>query len=138
VIRQNLAKLIPAYIQIGKEQMMVNDHNICRFGPDAHSGDKTGLEVGTFLPYAGVALGTDPVPERKVLRQVCQLGPVAGVCFTGPITDMLKMIDLADAAQNGLVVALVQPVDTGVVRTSLHIGRRKLFGQDLLQEWNVL
>ena len=48
------------------------------------------------------------------------------------------MIDLVDAVEDRLIVRLVYSVDTGVIRSALHIRRGELSRKYLLQERDVL
>ena len=68
IIRQDLAKLVTAHIEIGKEKMVIDDHDIGRLGPAPHSRNKTRLKIGAFLADTRFALGVNAAPERQIFR----------------------------------------------------------------------
>ena len=90
-------------------------------GPLAHSGDKTGLELGTFLADAGLGFRVYPAPERDVFGQVDQLAAVAHRRFLRPVPHFLEMVHLIQAFEDRLVFGLCDAVETGVIRAPFHI-----------------
>ena len=63
VIGNDLAELIAAHIEVGKEKMVIDDDDVGGVGSDAHPRYKTRLVVRTFLADADLAFGVYPVPE---------------------------------------------------------------------------
>ncbi len=138
VIRQNLAELVAPDVEVGEEQVMVDDDDVSSVGTVAHACDEARLELGAFLADADVAAGVDAVPEREVLWHVDELAAVAGVGFAHPGSDVAKMIKLIKAVKDRLAFGFVDAVEAGVVAATFHIGGREFARQDLLQERDVL
>ena len=72
---------------VGAEQMMVDDHHVRRRGALAHARDETVVVAGTFAAETGLRRRRHFVPERQILRQILELGAIAGVGPPGPFAD---------------------------------------------------
>src|ERR1043166_325596 len=115
VIRNHLTKLRPSHRGIGKEKMMVDDHDVRVLGASTHLCDKARLVVGTFLANTYIAAGVDTAPEAQILRQKRKLGTVADLCVADPVDDRAKVVDVVHSVEDRLVAGLVNAVETGVV-----------------------
>jgi hypothetical protein len=63
VIRQNRAIAVVAQIQIGKEEVMVDDDDVSFLRAIPHARDEAGIEVGTLLAQARLGTRVDVAPE---------------------------------------------------------------------------
>src|SRR5690606_4094730 len=66
VIRNYLAVLSAANVQVGEEKVMIYDDNIGGIGSGTHSGNETRFEIGAFLADARFRTRVYAVPEWQV------------------------------------------------------------------------
>ena len=66
-----------AHRGIGAEQVVVDDHDVGFGGALTHQRQEAVAVARTLGAEAGVGVGGDLLPERKILRQFAQLGTIA-------------------------------------------------------------
>ena len=114
--------------RIGAQQVMVDDDDVGLGGALAHQRDVAVAVARALGAETGVGLGRDLLPEREVLRQIAQLGAVAGRRGLRPLLD--------DRQEYRSFGRLEQPVrlrglerlkamQAQVVRSALHQRRRE-------------
>jgi len=138
VIRQTLTELIPAYVEIREEQVVVDDHDVGCVRSGTHACNETRLVFRTLLPDTHVATSVYPIPKRKIFRKIDEFASISGLSFVRPPANGVELIHLIKAVENGLMLGLVNTIQASIVSAALHIRRRELLWQDLLQERNVL
>ena len=91
VIRNDLAELVAADVEVGEKQVMVDDNDVGIFGPARIRVIKQDSKFGTFLADAGVRFCVDAAPERKIFGQIDKFAAVAGRGFPAPVADLVEI-----------------------------------------------
>src|ERR1043166_473324 len=95
VIRQDRAVSAIAQSKVGKEKVMIHDHDIGIDSALPHAGQETGLEVRALLAEASVRARIDVPPEGKIFRKVRKFRPVARFGFRYPPKNFINLIALS-------------------------------------------
>ena len=136
--RDHLAERAVPHRRIGAQQVVVHDHDVRLGGALAHLGHEAVVVARALRPQTRLGLGRDLAPERQILRQIPQLGAVAGGGGGGPLGDdrqehrALRVVAAAAVEQRRRVLRLrhvVQPVQAQVVRAAFHQRRREAHAQ---------
>ena len=123
---------------IGKEQMMINHHQI-RF-----LGLLAGLHQGAFLVVGAVGAqavvcGTgDPGPYRRVFGNLLQLGDVAGLGAPGPVSHDLQLLGGFPGQKTGLFLMQGQSIGAEIIGSPFqqrHLTRQP---KGFLDQWHIL
>src|ERR1051325_732786 len=138
VVRQHRAIIAVAQTQVGEEEMVIDDDDVGFLRATAHARDEAGIVVRTLLSETRLRTRVDVSPERERLREIRQLGAIAGLAFTRPVTDLFEVIDFIESFEHGRRLSACESVEAKIVAATLHVGRGKWFGQDALEKRNVL
>src|ERR1700733_6888253 len=101
--------------------MVVHDDHIAFQGAPAHLGDKAALVIRTALPQAGLSARIYFGPYLARFGQGVDLYPVSGLGRLFPGRDLLELVNLLQAIQNGLVAQRIELVAAEVVGPALHV-----------------
>ena len=136
--RNHLAEGVLADRRVGAQQMMIHDHEIRGGGALAHARDEALVVPRALGAEAGLGGCGDLVPEGQVLREVLQLGAIAGLGARRPLFDDRKK-DVMNYRRAGRAASqLIHPVQAEIVRAALHVGRGERDPERVTQRRNVL
>ena len=124
-------------VEIGEEEVVVDDDELGLHGLAAHRGDEAGLEVGAGLAEADFAAGVELGPQRGVLGQGVHLGAVAGVGMALPLEDGVELLDVVEPGKDRVVAQGVELLLAKVVGAALHDGNAQR-AEQRLEERDVL
>ncbi len=115
--------------EVGEEEVVVDDDDVRLEGAAPHLGDEAAAVVGTGCAEAGFGARVELVPEGARLGQAGKLGAVAGFGGLLPLGDLVVLVDLFQARQNGLVAQGDELVAAEVVGAALHVADAQLAEQ---------
>ena len=126
--------------KVGEEEVVIDDDEVGLEGLAAHLGDEAGLPVGAGLAEADLGAGVELVPERGGLREVVDLGAIAGFGGALPLEDGVELRDVVEAGEDGVVAEGVELLLAEVVGAALHVAdaQRAGVGEDGFKERDVL
>ena len=90
--------------RVGAEQVVVDDDDVGLGGALAHARDEAVVVARALGAEAVFGGRRDVVPERQVLRQILELGAVAGLGLAAPLVD--------DADEQRLVLGAAEALST--------------------------
>ena len=92
----------------------------------AHLGDEAAAIIGACRAEAGFGARVQLVPERAGLGDAGDFGAVAGFGSLLPLGDLVVLVDLLQAGQDGLVAQGDQLVAAEIVGAALHVADAQL------------
>ena len=122
--------------EIGKEKVVVHDHDARGLGLALHAGDEALAEVITTLPDAGVARRVHLFPNGFVFGEPFEVGEVARVGALGPALENAQRATAVRGLGAGAI--LFEPAQTEVIREPLHERGAHLEPQHAANERDVL
>ena len=122
--------------QVGAEQMMVDDDDVALGGAAAHLGNEAAVELLALRADAAIGARVELGPQMAVLRQVGQLGAVAGFGRLLPVADDAELVDLLQPVQHRLRGEVVELLAAEIIAAALHVADAQL-AEMLAQERNV-
>ena len=108
-------------VEVGEEEVMVDDDEVGVEGAAAHVGDEAVFPVWAGGAEAGFGAGVELVPERRVLGEVLELGAVAVGGGALPGGDVVELLDLFKAGEEWRVAKGVEFVPAEIVGAALHV-----------------
>ncbi len=108
-------------VEVGEEEVVVDDDDVGLEGFAAHGGDEAALPVGAGLAEADFGAGVEFVPEGGGLGEVIEFGAVAGFGGFFPGGDVVELVDLFEAVEERVVAEGVELVAAEVVGAALHV-----------------
>src|SRR5579884_1380611 len=90
VIRQDCGNFLLTDVEICKEQMMIDDHNVSLKRLLSHQGEKAAIEFRALRTDALVPSRINPRPQLRVVADTAEFGAVASLGFLSPIDDVLE------------------------------------------------
>ena len=102
--------------EVGAQQVVVHDHDVGFQRALAHARHPAGVELRAGLADAVLAGGRDLAPEVDAVRQVLDLGAVAGLGRGRPVLDRAEERDLVEAAEAAGLAEGAEAEEAEVVR----------------------
>ena len=126
--------------EVGEEEVVVDDDDVGLERFAAHGGDETVLPVWTGLAEASFGAGVEFGPEGRVFGEGVDLGAVAGFGGLLPLGDVVELVDLFEAGEEGVAGEGVELVFAEVVAAALHVAdfEGAGFGEEGFEEGDVL
>ena len=84
--------------------MMVDDDDVALRGAPPHLGDEAAIELLALGANAAIGARIELRPQRAGLRQLGDLGAIAGLGRLLPVADDVELVDLFQPVQIGCVV----------------------------------
>src|SRR5262249_7073563 len=138
ILRQDGSVVSVSQREIGEEQVMVYDDDVCIQGFATHSSDKTNVEIRTALAKTGLCTRVNLRPESEAFGQIGELRPVTGLALRRPLADSLEVVDVFKAFKHWSLGRLLQAMQTHVIRPAFHANGFERGRRDLLKKWDVL
>jgi hypothetical protein len=123
-------------VEVGEEEVVVDDDDVRLEGFAAHGGDETALPIRAGLAETSFGAGVDFAPERGVFREVVEFGSVAGFGGLFPGGDLVELVDFLKAIQDWRVSQGVELVAAEVVGAALHVTDFQ-GAEEGFEEWDI-
>lgn len=96
IVGEDGGEIVLADGEIGEEEMVIDDDDVCFVGALVHFGEEAGIELGAFLAGAGIAAGVEAGPEVGIVGEEVKFGAVAGFGEVHPVFDLGKPFDFVE------------------------------------------
>jgi hypothetical protein len=117
---------------------MVDDHHVGGGGALPHPGDEAFVVLRALGAETGVGGRRDLVPEGEVLRQILELGAVAGFGALRPLADDRQKDVVRGERVLGALRQPIELVQAEVVGAPLHVGGGERDAERVAQRRDVL
>jgi hypothetical protein len=107
--------------QVGKKKMVVHDDHIAFERAPPHLGDEAPLVIRTALAQTCLRARIELGPHLARFGQRVDLCAVAGLRSFLPSRDLLELVNLFQAVQDGLVTQGIQLMPAKIIRPALHV-----------------
>ena len=95
-------------VEVGEEEVMVDDDEVGFLRFAAHLGDEAFFPVGAGGAEAGFGAGVELAPELRAFGEVVELGAVAIEGGFLPGGDVVELLDFVEAGKQGRVAQGVE------------------------------
>ncbi|MCY1517565.1 hypothetical protein D9M68_522510 [compost metagenome] len=112
--RQQLGHAGLAHREVGKEQVVVDDHDVGRQRLAPRQVDVAGLELRALRAQAVLARGSGQRDQRRTFVEPRQFGEVTGARGFRPLLDLCQRAQAAALGQRGVVARHVEPMQAQV------------------------
>ncbi len=108
-------------IEVGEEEVVVDDDDVGLEGFAAHGGDEAALPIGAGLAEADFGASVELLPESGGLGEVVEFGAVAGFGDLFPLRNVVELVDLFEPVQERIISQRVELVAAEVIGAALHV-----------------